>query len=136
MPDLAPTAADVISGSAGRSVKFGEAAVALDVVYYSTAGEHWLKAAAGADNGDTSYGIVVSSSVAANQHGSVVDIADVVIAVGAILTAGEVYALSANSGKIKLLSEVVTGEWVFLVGAAVSGTELRTMLNRLAVQMG
>lgn len=56
------------------------------------------------------------------------------LAVGAVLTVGQTYVLSSNSGRIAPITDVATGMWVSIIGIAISTSILRVGLLSSSIQ--
>lgn len=129
MADLTITAGNVIAG-AGASVRHGHAGATVtagQVVYLdeATTGE-WLladsDAAAAAARGSGKIGIALNG---ASDGQPLAVQTDGEVTIGAALTAGLDYYLSDEPGGICPQADLATGDYVTLVGVAISTSVLR-----------
>ena len=124
MADLAITAASVLptgNTAIDRSGTAGEAISAGQVVYRDTTTRQWMLA----QNNGT--GTRVPGGIALNSAGAGQPLAVQTagsITIGAALTVGDAYYLSANAGGICLRADLVAGDDVALIGIASSATVL------------
>lgn len=128
MADVTITPANVQLSSGAQQDKLSlEEMVAGDVVFLSNAGTHVGRAnAANATDaviaGQNGLFVVLNSSEATGQPVLVAGAGTKVDFGAGVLLKGEFYALSPtlspNGGKIKPLWEILTGEWISLVGYA------------------
>lgn len=136
MPDLAITAANVLSvaepppviltGVAGAVLGPGQPVYqsAVDNLVYPAQADG---AAAEADvQGITLHAAHPGQPIALQSTGK--------IAVGAILTVGQIYVLSASAGGIAPVSDLVSTNFVTLLGVAVSTSQLTIALLATGVQ--
>ena len=131
MADLTITAASVVKGSSGSesidsSRNSGETLTAGETVYLKSADSKWWKAEAVTSAevaGSGAFGICLNSTEGAGQPVSVIKGGDVTL--GAVLTATEVYVLSTVAGKICPLADLVSAEYLTILGYAASTSNLR-----------
>lgn len=138
MADLTITAASVIAG-ANSTAEWGVAGATItqgNTVYYNTTTGKWGLA----DNDDASTvvrmqtkGGIALNAASDGQPLKVLRAGDVVI--GATLTAGTAYYLSATPGKICPVGDLVTGKSVVLIGVATSTTNLNVAINYSGVTL-
>ena len=129
MADISVTASSVVAG-AGAPTKTGTAGATIaagEVVYLDTAttGKWQLAdsdAATAAARGLGANVGVALNSAALNQP--LVVQTSGLVTVGAVLTAGTAYYLSATPGKICPLADVTGGDYIVLMGLATSTTVL------------
>lgn len=136
MADLSITAANVAAGGGAKIVPgtAGEAITAGQVVYLdSSTGRFKL-----ADNNSATaavrspYGIALNGA-AAGQPLSVLTSGPITI--GATLTAGVAYYLSATAGGICPVADLATGQYPTVLGIATSTTVLRVNLTESGVAL-
>lgn len=125
MADLVITAASVVKGADARTVEgiAGETILAGQVVYLAAATGKWMKA----DNNSATAEVRQATGIALT--GSSLNQPIVVqksgqITIGATLVAGTAYYLSDTPGGICPLADLLTGEYVCLLGLASSATVL------------
>ena len=138
MADLTITAANVLAG-ANSVVESGVAGATItqgNTLYFDTTTNKWKLA----DNDDATVlvrmsgkGGIALNAASDGQPLSVLRAGNVVI--GATLTAGTAYYLSANPGKICPVGDLVTGKTVVLIGIATSTTNLNVAINYTGVTL-
>lgn len=133
MADLIITGSDVIVSGNTAVGEAGEAMGPGDTVYYDDDTNVWMLASAAADDGDKRHGIVVSGAVAAGQRVIVAVDAETVVTVGTVLTQGQVYVVSATAGNIAPLSDLVSTNYLYLLGYAQSTSELVLLVEHTGV---
>lgn len=107
----------------------GETLAMLDVVLRDNDGR-WVKATPATATASARIALVASGGVAEDQPVLLLEISDVEITLGSILTDKGVYVLSAaNAGKIAPIGDLGGSDLVYLVGIAVSATVIRTLLK-------
>ena len=134
MADLSITAANVVAGAYSRSEAgvLGEAGTAGQVVYKKASdGKFWL-----ADADSTTAEIrqpdgILLNGGAAGQPCKVLTQGDITI--GGTLVAGSVYYLSPTPGGIGLIAEVLTGDYICMIGIAHSTSVLNVAINYTGV---
>src|SRR6476619_5179803 len=125
MTDLTITPANVLQGSnaSTQTGQFGETVTAGQVVYRSSTTALWMKA----DNNSATIEARHALGIALNGGGAgqpaVVQTAGD-ITIGAALTPGTAYYVSANPGGICPVADVVTGSAVCQLGLAESALVL------------
>jgi hypothetical protein len=121
--DLTVTAANVAlvsgnseSGTAGATITAGQA------VYLDSADSRLKLCDAGAATTDDLYGIALHASLAgqplAVQRAGVINL-------GATLVVGEVYMISETAGAICPVADIVAGDFVTMVGVALTAANLQ-----------
>lgn len=123
MADLALTPANVLAGT-NATIKHGVAGIAVTagkVVYYSSPTKQWLLADNDLANAKSPGGICLHAA-AAGQPLDVQTMGDITI--GATLTPGTAYYLSATAGGICPVADLTTGDNVSQLGLAKSTTVL------------
>lgn len=138
MADLTITAANVLAGT-NAVVESGVAGATItqgNTLYLDTATNKWKLA----DNDDATVlvrmsgkGGIALNAASDGQPLSVLRAGNVVI--GATLTAGSAYYLSATPGKICPVGDLVTGKTVVLIGIATSTTNLNVAINYTGVTL-
>lgn len=135
MADVSITASAVVPGS-GAKIERGTAGAAIaagELVYQDAAANNTFKLA-DADSATSGvrqlYGMALNSAAAgqplAVQYGGAVTM-------NAALTAGEIYVLSSTAGKMAPEGDLSTGEYVGIVGVALSATSLQLHIGNFAV---
>lgn len=128
MADLVQTPSSVAIGSGifpltVRGVA-GEAGILAGMpVYQKAADQKWYMALAGGSqqqSGQYGCGIAVDSAPGAGQYFTILQSGE--INLGATVTAGVVYVVSANAGKIAPYTDLASGNWVTILGAAISAS--------------
>lgn len=125
MADLTITAANVVAGTtaARDSGTAGEAIAAGQAVYRSSTTNKWMLADSDSATAEAKRATGIALNGAAlNQPISVLKSGEITI--GATLTAGTAYYLSATPGGICPVADVSTGDDVCLVGLAKSTSVL------------
>lgn len=124
MADLTITAANVVSGSGAATQQgvFGATVTAGQVVY-SDANGLWQLADNDSVTATARHAVGIALNGGAINQPAVVQTAGP-ITIGATLTAGTDYYLSANPGGICPRTDLVTGKTVCLLGLAASTTVL------------
>lgn len=128
--DLTITASDVLEGS-GAGVGNGIAGATIaagEVVYEDAADSAKLKLADANTSSATAAvkGIAINSA-AAGQRVSYVKSGPTTL--GAVLTVGKVYVLSATAGKIAPVADLASGWRTSILGVAKSTTSLDVQIN-------
>ena len=126
MADLTITAASVLPGEnattkAGRA---GETLAAGKVVYLSSTSKKWMLADSNSATAEAREAIGFALNGAALDQPIVVH-TDGDITIGATLTPGTEYYLSDTPGGICPRADIGSGEYVCLLGIAISATVLR-----------
>ena len=125
MADLTLVAADVVADF-NATIKTGVAGEALsagDVVYADSTDSDELKMAK--HDGTAAQALVVGIVLAdALDTATVSYISSGELALGGVLTKGIIYVLSANFGKIAVVADPGTGDYVTVVGVAKSAATL------------
>jgi len=125
MADLSQTAANVVAdpGFTSQSGTFGGAIDAGMPVYVDTA-DNKLKSADNNASALTATVLGLALNGGANgQPGVVITKGD--INIGATLVVGETYVLSATAGKICPIGDLAAGNYVTVLGVAISTSKLR-----------
>lgn len=134
MADITITAANVVPG-AGAQIKQGYAGETIaqgKAVYKSASTGKWMLADSNAATAEVRAATGVSLNAAsANQPITVQTKGRVTI--GATLTAGLPYYLSDTPGGICLVADVGAGEYICVIGMAVSTTQLDLVFNYTGV---
>lgn len=125
MADIAITAASVISGSGAvfKDGTAGEAVTAGKVGYFNTSTRRWMLADADSATVQARKAIGVFLNSAGTGQPVKVQ-TEGPITIGGTLTAGVGYYLSGTAGGICPVADVGTGEYVCLLGLAISTTVL------------
>jgi hypothetical protein len=123
MPDLTITSISLTSSRArGTTAQAGSAIAVGELVYLDSAtGKYELADASAAATADLA-GIALTAAAADEYF---VYLANESIDLGAILTAGEFYYLSATSGKVCPHDDLVSTNIVSAIGYATSTSELK-----------
>ena len=127
--DLVITQADLLASSSSPLLQ-GFAAEVIDIgesVYFDATNNNWglARATTAALAGTEGVGIACSCAAAAGQRFLVWRGGD--IDVGAVLTVGQVYCISATvgGGKIAPYSDLVAGNFVTILGVATAADNLK-----------
>lgn len=124
MADLSITAANV--GVRGATtidvVRVGENVTQGQTAYYNESDQLYYKADANA-SATTAAAVGVFLS-AASTSGYAALMRKGQVNLGATLTAGETYVVSATAGGIAPIADTTTGWWITILGTAVSSSEL------------
>ncbi len=129
MANVTITASSVVpsANSLKSSIQLGEAADAGDIVYFKSSDAKWYLANATtleeSGNGAGSNLKMLASSGAANQYVVGVDPKSS-ITVGAVLTKGRAYVLSATDGLIANEGDLTSGQFLTIVGYAITSSVL------------
>ena len=125
MSDLSITAASVVAGSGARTeqVTWGDTITAGKIVYKDTADGLWKLADTNGASAviRTAWGMALSGG-GSGQPGVVLTEGPVTL--GNILTAGEIYVLSATPGGMAPVADLAQGHYTTTLGIAVSATQL------------
>lgn len=123
MPDLAVVAADVVytgstieRGTAGATITAGQA------VYYDTSNENWALADADALASVTRVGIALHGASAGQPITVARPKGD--IDLGVTITVGTVYVVSTTAGGIAPLSDLLSGDFVCILGVGTAADKL------------
>jgi hypothetical protein len=136
MADLTITATSVVAGADSIQVHgiLGETVTAGQVLYQDTTTGKWFKADnnAGTELVRKAQGIAlnggaVNQPVTVHKRGA--------ITIGATLTAGTAYYLSDTPGGICPLADLLSGEYVVLLGLAASTTVLNVDIQYPGVSL-
>lgn len=124
MADLSITAANV--GVKGKcqleTVQVGESVTQGQAGYFKVDDQKYYKADANASATTAeATGVFLS---AASTDGYAVFVRTGAINLGAALTAGETYVVSATAGGIAPIGDTTTGWWVTILGTAASSSQL------------
>lgn len=129
MADLVITTTAVMKGGAAARmeiVTWGETITAGMTVYLKDDGKYWKAQCDGTDTEATVAGISITGG-AADQQGVICKAGPLIV--GAALTVGETYALSAALGKICPIADIVATNRVTVLGLASSTTILQVAIN-------
>lgn len=121
MADITVTAANVAMGSAAsriRPVQVAEAVSQGKPVYFDAAANKWYLAEAGDVVAKSVAGGIVLTPAAAD--GQSVIVTEGLVNLGATLSVGEVYVVSATAGGIAPIGDLTTGDFVTILGVATS----------------
>lgn len=135
MADLTITAANVKAGSnasVDRTGLAGAAVTAGQPVYWD--GSRWQLA----DDNSVTAAARVAGGIALNGASTDQPLAVLTggdITIGATLTAGSVYYLSANAGGICPAADLATGQYPCIIGIAKSTTVLNVEINSAGVSL-
>jgi hypothetical protein len=137
MADLAITAANVVPGTNAKISHggfAGEAITAGQPVYLAAATQRWMKADndAVASEARAATGIALTGS-STGQPVAVQTAGDITL--GAVLTAGTPYYLSATAGGICPVGDLVTGKTVCQLGLAKSASVLALAIQNPGVTL-
>lgn len=132
MADLTQTAANIRRQvtTQRNSVTAGEAITAGMPVYRKAADNEWYKAA------DTSAALANAGGVALTNagDGEVLDIATKgPINLGATLTIGEIYVLSGTAGNVAPVGDLLSGNFVTILGVASTASQLELQITASGV---
>lgn len=134
MPNVSVTPADVFIISGTRNTrKAAEAINAGDVVYLDAATNNEVrKAAATSQNTARCEGIAINSAAAGQYVTYAINGSRVTIGTGA-LTQGEVYVVSATSGQMAPESDLVTGNYLTIMGTSPNGNDIILTINATGI---
>lgn len=136
MADLVITAANVVPVSGytyEASYLAGVSLVRGDTAYLDSSTNTMKKADCNDTAATAAIAGVVLNDAGANQPVTVLTSGD--LGMGAILTQGEIYVLSANPGKIAPEGDLSSGHRVVLVGVATSTSNLRVRMWNSGAQL-
>lgn len=130
MADLTITATNVLQGSnaSTQQGQFGETVTAGQVVYRSSTTALWMRADSNSATIEARHALGIALNGGANGQPATVQTAGD-ITIGATLTPGAAYYVSANPGGICPVTDVTTGSAVCQLGLAES-----TSVLSLAIQ--
>jgi hypothetical protein len=133
MADLTVTATSVLPSASANAEygTLGEAATAGQPVYKKAADSKFYKAQCDAATDDDVYGILLSGG-AAGQPCAVQRTGDITI--GATVGIGTIYVLSAAAGGICPSADLVSTNYVTIIGVGVSATDIRMALLTTSIQ--
>ena len=131
MADLSITAANVAASATAtidRQRNAGESFSAGQVVYLKSSDNKYYKADANSGTAEarTPTGIALNTGVA-GQPCAVVS-ADTSLTIGATVTVGAVYVLSATPGGIAPVADLVSGDYVTILGVGVTASTIKLNL--------
>jgi len=135
MADLAITALNVAMHATAPStslVVYGEDVTHGQVVYRHTDGTHKLAKSGGTKAEAAAVGIALTPG-GANDSGIIAQKGS--IDLGATLTVGEIYVLSETAGAIAPEADLVTGDYVTILGVASAADQLELNVNPTGVQV-
>lgn len=131
MADLVLTGIEVASSrSRGTTVQAGESIDAGELVYLNSSTSKYNLADASAASTASVAGIAVTS---ASTDGYFLYVANEDIDLGAILTAGTFYYLSATPGKIAPFADLVSSNVVSQIGYATTTSNLKVAISNTEV---
>lgn len=130
MANLSQTAANVALGSATtrtRVVQAGEAVTQGQPVYLKTSDSKYWKADANA-SADTAKAVGIALTPAsANGYLVIQEGSGGLVNLGATLTVGETYVVSATSGAIAPIADLTTGDYPCILGVATTTALIQTV---------
>lgn len=134
MANLVQTAANVLdqAGANYQLGRFGATVTAGQTVYYDSATGTWKLGQATTQAAAAVKGVALDGG-ASGQWGVIQTDGDV--NVGATLVVGTTYAVSAAAGAICPVADLVTTNWVCILGTAISASVLRLKINATGVQV-
>jgi hypothetical protein len=132
MADLTITAANVKSSSTAQiqNVQYGEAVDQGEAVYLKSADSKYWLADASAEATAAATGIALTPNVA-NGYGVICTSGSMDL--GATLSVGAVYVVSATAGKIAPEADIGSGEYVTVLGVAETAALLGVDINASGV---
>jgi hypothetical protein len=140
MADLSITATNVAKGSSGlEQVENGTSGAALtagDVCYFDTSASTWKLAQADGtalEAGSGGLAIALNTAPAAGMPITLLK-SKGDLSLGAILTVGATYVLSAAAGKIAPIADLATGDYVVLLGIARTTSILQLNMYYSAIE--
>lgn len=134
MANLTITAANVGHADSGlqtRTVQAGEAITQGECVYLkSSDSKYWLADADASSDTATATGIALTPA-SADEYFTMATSGP--IDLGATLTVGETYVVSATPGKIAPIGDLVTGDYPTHLGVAITAGKLQLNINASGV---
>lgn len=131
MADLTITTIKRVSGNVSTS-NAGEALAAGDVVYSNSTGNTHDKA----DATDTTKASAIGVQLLATDSGALSTVAQsgsVIEITGTTLTVGDVYVVSATSGKIAPQADLTTGDILTIIGYAKTTSQIQISITPTGV---
>jgi hypothetical protein len=126
MPALSPTPENVGINSASADVlivQAGEAITQGQPVYQSSVDEKYYRCDSNASE-EAAQCVGIATSPAAADGDYVTICRSGIINLGATLTQAEAYAVGATAGSVVPTSDLTTGDYITLLGVAISTSEL------------
>ena len=129
MADLSITASNVVAAAAATKSRIVSGTTTLTAgmaVYKDTSDSNEYKASDANASGAAGCGGVMLCTADDGQPGQV--ITSGTLTVGAGVTVGEVYCVSPNPGGICPKSDLVTGEFVTIIGVGLTSTTIKVAI--------
>ena len=135
MADLAPSAI-ALGGQATRrqEIQFGEAVVATDVLYRKASDSKYYKADADASQAEALVQGICLVGGATDAYGIMVS-SGLVIFTGVTLVIGDSYYSSDTGGKIRPLADIDVGDWIGLLGHALTTANLEVRIKNFSTKI-
>lgn len=136
MADLVIVAADVKVGSNAQTatVTAGEAITAGQVVYLDSVSGKYLLSDNDVDAPTAVVRGIALDNASIDQPVVIQTSGEIILGVGSFLTVGETYHLTDTPGGIGPIADLLVGQYVSLLGVAISGTTLRFNAQNSGVQ--
>jgi hypothetical protein len=129
MANLSQTAANVALAGAGarvRVVQVGEAVTQGQPAYLNTADAKYYQADANASQSTAEAVGIFLTPASTNGYAVLAEGGGLSINLGATLTVGETYVVSATKGAICPIGDLTTGDYPCIIGTATSTSALTT----------
>lgn len=121
---LTPASISADTLSPISTVKAGEVLTEGDVVYFDTTDSKYKKADATDPVKTMASGIVISGCSAADQFVVVATIKNLTLTINAVATVNGIYVVSSTPGLMMLESDLVSTDYLSIVGVATSTSTL------------
>ena len=137
MADLSITAANVVQSTGARvnnQYVAGETVTAGQVVYLKASDSRWWKAQCDGTAAESGYGVSRGIAMHAASAGQPLAVQESgAITIGATVTVGLEYYLSATAGGICPIADLTTGNYLTIIGYATSASVVTLMMTATGV---
>lgn len=126
MADLVVTAANVVEGSAPQTIQgFAGETITAGMSVYQAANGRWMKAKCGGTSIEAGVGTLIGIAVVGSLNNQPITVQiGGQVNVGATLTVGVIYCISATYGGLAPIADMVSTNKLTLMGLAVSASAL------------
>jgi hypothetical protein len=129
MANLVQTAANVALAGAGarvQSVQVGEAVTQGQPAYFNSADGKYYQADANSSASTAKAVAIFLTPASTNGYAVIAEGGGLLVNLGATLTVGETYVVSATKGAICPIADLTTGDYPCILGTATTTTALLT----------
>lgn len=129
MANLSQTAASVALAGAGarvRAIQVGESVTQGQPAYFNAADGKYYQADANGSASTAEAVAIFLTPASTNGYAVIAEGAGITINIGATLTVGETYVVSATKGAICPIADLTTGDYPCIIGTATTTSALIT----------